>query len=54
MNSRDNIQYDKNHNFVKFDQKRSNLPAFLAEAAAFIVDDRDFVMEDAVFFFVFF
>jgi hypothetical protein len=40
MNSCDNIQYNKNHNCVKFDQKRSNLPAFfLAVVAAFIIND---------------
>ncbi len=49
-NSRNNIQYNKNHNFVKFDWKRSNLPAFFfAAAATFVINDGDFVMEDVVF-----
>jgi hypothetical protein len=50
MNSRDNIKYNKNLAFMKFNRKRSNLPAFfLAAVAAFVVNDGDFIMEDIVF-----
>jgi hypothetical protein len=49
-NSRNNIQYDKNYDFVKFNQKRSNLHAFFfTVAAAFVINNGDFVMEDVVF-----
>ncbi len=35
---------------MKFDQKRSNLPAFFfAAAAAFVINSGDLVMEDVVF-----
>jgi hypothetical protein len=50
MNSHNNIQYNENHDFVNFDQKRSNLPAFfLAAVAAFVVNNVDFFMEDVMF-----
>jgi hypothetical protein len=49
-NSHDNIQYNKNHDFVTFERKRSNLLVFFfLVVAAFVVDDDDFVMEDVVF-----
>jgi hypothetical protein len=46
------VQY-KINDFVNFNQKRCNLPAFfLVAAAAFVVINDDFVMVDVVVFFV--